>query len=136
MTRTDRSGHGIGWNWESIRGTHFDAPHHWITGRDYADGYTDTLPVQRLVAPVNVLDFAKECNENSDYHIKAWEDIHGTIKAGEWVVMRSDWDKRSHDQDLFINANETGPHSPGPTAETIEFPDQGNRWMEQPMHRN
>jgi len=129
ISEYDKNGPFWAWNWLELgehSGTHFDAPHHWITGRDYADGYTDTLPVQRLVAPVNVLDFVKECNENSDFlltldHIKAWEDIHGTIKAGEWVVMRSDWDKRSHDQDLFINANETGPHSPGPTAETIEY---------------
>jgi hypothetical protein len=81
-------------------GTHFDAPHHWITGKDYADGYTDTLPVQRLVAPVNVLDFSKECGANPDFlltidHVKAWEAKHGAINAGEWVVLRSDWDKRA-----------------------------------------
>ncbi len=37
------------------------------------------------------------------------------------MVLRSDWDKRTHDQDLFINSNETGPHTPGPTAEAIEY---------------
>ena len=49
-------------------------------------------------------------------HVKAWEAAHGEIKAGEWVVLRSDWDKRSHDEALFLNANETGPHSPGEIA--------------------
>ncbi len=84
------------------------------------------MPVQRLVAPVSVLDFAEECNENPDVlltidHVKAWEDKHGTIRAGEWAILRSVWDKRSHDQDLFINANETGPHTPGPRAKPIEY---------------
>jgi Putative cyclase len=48
---------GPGWYWNNFAcgehtGTHFDAPAHWVTGKDYADGFTDTLPVQRFVAPV------------------------------------------------------------------------------------
>jgi kynurenine formamidase len=35
--------------------------------------------------------------------------------------MRTDWDKRSHNQDLFLNADETGPHSPGPTVDCLEY---------------
>src|SRR5262245_52950422 len=47
---------GPAWYWNNLSlgehtGTHFDAPVHWVTGRDYADGFTDTIPVQRLVAP-------------------------------------------------------------------------------------
>ena len=30
-------------------------------------------------------------------------------------------DKRSHNQDLFLNADETGPHSPGPTVDCLEY---------------
>ena len=38
---------GPGWYWNNIScgehtGTHFDAPAHWVTGKDYADGFTDT----------------------------------------------------------------------------------------------
>lgn len=129
ISEYDKDGPFWAWNWLELgehSGTHFDAPHHWITGKDYSDGYTDTLPVQRLVAPVNVLDFAKDCAANPDFlltidHVKAWEATHGEIKAGEWVVLRSDWDKRAHDEALFLNANETGPHTPGPTAEVIEY---------------
>ena len=124
ISEYDKDGPFWAWNWLKVgehSGTHFDAPHHWITGKDYADGYTDTLPVQRLVAPVNVLDFAKDCGENPDFlltidHVKAWEAKHGAINAGEWVVLRSDWDKRAHDEALFLNADATGPHTPGPTA--------------------
>ena len=36
-------------------------------------------------------------------------------------MLRSDWDKRGHDEALFLNANETGPHTPGPTAEVMAY---------------
>ena len=61
ISEYDKDGPFWAWNWLELgehSGTHFDAPHHWITGKDYADGYTDTLDVQRLVAPVNVLGTA------------------------------------------------------------------------------
>ena len=35
--------------------------------------------------------------------MKAWEAQHVDINPGEWVVMRTDWDKRSHDEELFLN---------------------------------
>ena len=129
ISEYDQDGPFWAWNWLKVgehSGTHFDAPHHWITGKDYADGYTDTLPVQRLVAPVNVIDCSRECAANPDFlltvkHVQDWESRNGPINAGEWVVLRSDWDKRSHDEALFLNADDTGPHTPGPTAEVIEY---------------
>ncbi|MCB4457081.1 cyclase family protein [Leisingera sp. McT4-56] len=129
ISEYDEDGPFFAWNWMVLgehSGTHFDAPHHWITGKDHSDGYTDTLDVQRLVAPVNVIDCSKESSENPDFlltagHIKAWEAEHGDIDAGEWVVMRTDWDKRAHDEDAFLNADETGPHSPGPTPDAVEY---------------
>ncbi len=30
--------------------------------------------------------------------------------------MRTDWDTRADDEDAFLNADENGPHSPGPTV--------------------
>ena len=129
ISEYDNDGPSFAWNWMVLgehSGTHFDAPHHWITGKDYEDGYTDKLDVQRLVAPINVIDCSKESAENEDFlltadHVKAWEDEHGEIKAGEWVVMRSDWDSRVDDEGKFLNADETGPHSPGPTPDCIEY---------------
>ncbi|MBS3650499.1 cyclase family protein [Pseudaminobacter sp. 19-2017] len=129
ISNYDKNGPFWAWNWLKLgehSGTHFDAPIHWITGKDYPDGATDTLPVGKLVAPVNVIDCSRESDENHDFlltvdHIKAWEDKHGAIKAGEWVVMRTDWYKRNHSEAEFLNANETGPHTPGPTAEAIQY---------------
>lgn len=129
ISEYDQDGPFWAWNWLKLgehSGTHFDAPHHWITGKDYADGYTDTLDVQRLVAPVNVIDCSRESAEDPDFlltpeYVEDWEAKHGEIKAGEWVVMRTDWDRRAHEEALFLNADESGPHSPGPTPECVEF---------------
>lgn len=129
ISEYDNDGPFWAWNWLKIgehSGTHFDAPHHWITGKDFSDGYTDTIPPQNFVAPVNVIDCSKEATENPDFlltadHVKAWEAEHGEIGEGEWVVMRTDWDKRSHSEDEFLNMDENGPHSPGPTVDCIEY---------------
>ncbi|MFW8635486.1 cyclase family protein [Cribrihabitans pelagius] len=129
ISEYDADGPFFAWNWLKLgehSGTHFDAPRHWITGKDYEDGYTDTLDVQRLVAPVNVIDCSKESAENADFLltadlIKAWEAEHGEIGKGEWVAMRTDWDKRAEDEALFLNADAEGPHSPGPTPDAVEY---------------
>lgn len=123
ISEYDNDGPFFAWNWMVLgehSGTHFDAPHHWVTGKDYEDGYTDKLDVQRLVAPVNVIDCSQQSAENEDFlltaeGVKDWEARHGEIGAGEWVVMRTDWDKRAHDEAKFLNADASGPHSPGPT---------------------
>lgn len=117
------------WNWLKLgehSGTHFDAPHHWITGRDYADGATDTIDPKAFVAPVNVIDCAKEAAADADFlltaaGVQAWEAEHGEIKAGEWVVMRTDWDKFNSDEAAYLNADENGPHTPGPSVDCIEY---------------
>lgn len=129
ISEYDDDGPFWAWNWLKIgehSGTHFDAPHHWITGKDYADGYTDKIPPQNFIAPVNVIDCSSEVAENPDFlltadHVKVWEAEHGAIGEGEWVVMRTDWDKRAHSEAEFLNMDENGPHSPGPTVDCIEY---------------
>jgi len=88
------------------------------------------MDMQRSIAPVNVIDCSAETMENPDFlltpeHVKAWEADHGDINPGEWVVMRTDWDKRSHDEALFLNddpdPHEDGSHSPGPSPECIDY---------------
>jgi kynurenine formamidase len=121
---------GPAWYWNNISmgehtGTHFDAPAHWVTGKDFSDGYTDTIPAQRLVAPAVVIDCSKEAASDERFtltpeHIKAWEEQHGRIPEGAWVLMRTDWSKRT-DALRFLNMKEDGPHSPGPSPEAIRF---------------
>ena len=47
---------GPGWYWNNVSfgehsGTHFDAPIHWISGRDLPNNSVDTLPVADFIAP-------------------------------------------------------------------------------------
>ena len=119
---------GPAWYWNNISmgehtGTHFDAPIHWVTGREYPDGATDTLPPARFVAPACVIDCTDAVLADEGFvleptHIEAWEAEHGRIPAGAWVLMRTGWSRRS-DAAAFLNATEAGPRSPGPSAAAI-----------------
>jgi kynurenine formamidase len=112
---------GPAWYWNDITtgehtGTHFDAPVHWITGRDRED--VSQVPVTSLLAPAAVLDFSEQAAADPDFllepaHIKQWESRHGLLPAGGWLLYRTGWDARSDSQQAFLNANETGPHTPG-----------------------
>jgi kynurenine formamidase len=121
---------GPAWNWSNISmgehtGTHFDAPIHWITGKDFADGATDSISPQRFVAPAAVIDCSKEVKKDEKFlltpkHIMAWEKKHGKIEKGSWVLMRTDWSKRK-DAASFLNMKEDGPHTPGPSTDAIRY---------------
>lgn len=121
---------GPGWYWNTIRlgehtGTHFDAPIHWVTGKDLPDNACDTIPAGRFVGPACVLDFSRESAENPDFllmpkHVEGWESRHGRIPAGAWALFRTDWSKRT-DPAAFFNADENGPHTPGPHQSAVEL---------------
>ncbi|MGA9867315.1 MAG: cyclase family protein [Acetobacteraceae bacterium] len=121
---------GPAWAWSNLSfgehtGTHFDAPVHWITGKDLPDNTLDTIPPRRFVAPANVIDCTGDCDADPDFlltpgRIQAWEAAHGRIGAGSWVLLRSGWSRRL-DAASFLNAGATGPHSPGPSPEAVAF---------------
>ena len=120
---------GPGWYWNTITmgehtGTHFDAPIHWVTGKDLPQNTTDTIPVGRLVGPACVIDVSTECAANNDFLLTpdlltAWEGTHGRVPKGAWVLLRTDWSKRTGA--AFINADASGPHTPGFHQRTSEF---------------
>jgi kynurenine formamidase len=121
---------GPAWYWNNIScgehtGTHFDAPAHWITGKDYADGYTDTIPAQRFVAQACVIDCSQQAAADENFvlepeHIAAWEERHGRIPVGAWALMRTDWSKRTEPA-AFLNIKDDGPHVPGPSATAVRL---------------
>jgi kynurenine formamidase len=112
---------GPAWYWNNITtgehtGTHLDAPIHWITGRDGAD--VSQLPARRLIAPAAVLDFAAETAKNPDFllevkHVLAWQERHGPLPKGGWLLYRTGWSARANDEDSFLN----GGHTPGISPE-------------------
>jgi kynurenine formamidase len=112
---------GPAWYWNNFRtgehtGTHFDAPVHWVTGRDKGD--VASVPTTRLVAPAAVLDCSDRVAEDPDFllqieDIKRWESEHGPLPEGGWLLVRTGWDTRSHSQEEYLNADESGPHTPG-----------------------
>jgi kynurenine formamidase len=120
---------GPGWYWNNITvgehtGTHFDAPVHWVTGRDLPNNTTDTLKPETLVAPACVIDCSAEAANNGDYlltapTIEAWEARHGRIEAGHWVLFRTDWSKRSGA--AYANVLADGAHTPGPDAAAVRL---------------
>jgi kynurenine formamidase len=120
---------GPAWYWNNITtgehtGTHFDAPVHWITGRDGAD--VAQVPVTSLIAPAVVLDFTEQAAKDPDFllepeHIQQWTDEHGPLPAGGWLLYRTGWDARSGSQAEFLNASETGPHTPGVSVECARW---------------
>lgn len=129
ISNYDDDGPFWSWNWLELgehSGTHFDAPHHWITGKDFADGATDSLPVQKLVGPACVIDCSKEVEADEDYlltadGVKAWEKEHGEIEAGSWVLMRTGWYPRNRSEAEFLNVKGDMPASPGPSVDGIEY---------------
>ena len=121
---------GPGWYWNNLSfgehtGTHFDAPVHWITGRDLPNNSTDTLPPAAFVAPACVIDCSAEAARDADFlltadHLRAWEEKNGRIPARAWVLMRTDWSKRT-DPVAYQDFDEAGQHTPGPEASAVRF---------------
>lgn len=115
---------GPGWYWNRIEvgehvGTHFDAPIHWVTGRDKED--LSTIDAARLIGPAIVIDKSAVAGADPDFlltvdHLKEFQSEHGPLPRGGWLLLRTGWDARASDQAAFLNANETGPHTPGPDA--------------------
>ena len=105
-------------------GTHFDAPVHWVTGRDGLD--VSQVPPTQLVARAVVIDKTAECAADPDFlldvdDVRAWEADHAPLPDGGWLLYRSGWDDRASDQQRFLNADDTGPHTPGLSVECARW---------------
>ena len=121
---------GPAWYWNNFScgehtGTHFDAPIHWISGRDLPNNATDTIPVQELIGAACVIDCSREAAADHDFlltvdFVRCWERHHGRIPGRSWVLMRTDWSKR-RDPVEYQNLDETGQHTPGPDAAVVRF---------------
>ena len=122
---------GPGWYWNNFScgehtGTHFDAPAHWITGKDHPSNTVDTIACKNFVAPAAVVDASGEVASDPDWlltveFLEEWEASNGRIQAGAWLVFRTDWSNRISDPSSFLNLQEDGAHTPGPTQDAVEW---------------
>jgi len=120
---------GPAWYWNTIHtgehtGTHLDAPVHWITAKNGQD--VSQIPPQRLIAPAAVVDVSDRVAADPDFlldvaDLRRWEAANGSLPEGGWLLLRTGWDARSGDQEAFLNADETGPHTPGISVEAAKW---------------
>jgi len=123
-------GSGPAWYWNNISmnehtGTHFDAPAHWITGKDIPNGTVDAISPKDFFAPAVVVDICAESAADEDFivtrsFLEAWEQANGPIPPRHWVLLRSDWSKRVGTLS-YLNLRDDGAHSPGPDADAMRF---------------
>ena len=118
---------GPGWYWNNFpgehTGTHFDAPVHWISGRDHPANSVDTIAPEHFIAPAVVLDASAEVAQNEDWlltveFIQDWERRHAASRrapAAQRLVARA------QDPAAFLNLREDGAHTPGPTQEAVQW---------------
>jgi len=121
---------GPAWYWNNFScgehtGTHFDAPVHWVSGKDLPQNSVDTIPAGNFIGPACVLDCSKEARKDADFlltkkFIQSWEKKHGKIEPRSWVLMRTDWSKRT-DPAAYQNYDETGQHTPGPDVDAVKY---------------
>ncbi|GHC98369.1 cyclase family protein [Novosphingobium pokkalii] len=121
---------GPAWYWNRITmnehtGTHFDAPAHWITGRDVPHGTVDAVAPRDFIHPAVVIDISAEAAENADFvvtraFLEDWEARHGAIPKRHWILLRSDWSRRVGTL-AYLNLQDDGAHSPGPDADAMRF---------------
>jgi len=105
-------------------GTHFDAPVHWITGRDRED--VSQIPPERLIGPAVVIDRTKEVAANRNYlltvaDVRGFEREHGPLPKGGWLLFRTGWSSRYWDSSAFLESDEHGTHWPGIDSECARF---------------
>ncbi|HEY1363531.1 MAG TPA: cyclase family protein [Xanthobacteraceae bacterium] len=127
LSRYDERGPAWYWNNFSMgehTGTHFDAPIHWISGKDLPNNSVDTIEPRKFIAPAAVVDCSKQCAVDPDFvltiaFIEAWEAQHGRIAAGSWVLLRTDWSKKPYAG--YAGLTDDGAHTPGPDPAAVKW---------------
>ena len=120
---------GPAWYWNAFStgehtGTHFDAPIHWISGKELPDNSVDRIPPHKFIGPACVIDAVAKVAADPDFlltpeAVKDWEREHGKIPVGAWVLLRTGWSKRTGAD--YINLKDDGLHTPGWSKECSRF---------------
>src|SRR5262245_20490285 len=107
-------------------GTHLDAPFHF----DEHGVSVERIPLNRLVAPVVVLDVSSQAAADPDYRLSvtdvtAFEAASGPIAAGTIVLLRTGWSARWGDRKAYFGSDTPNDasklHFPGFGAEAARL---------------
>jgi kynurenine formamidase len=104
-------------------GTHIDAPAHFASGA----WTVDAIPLNRLVAPLVVLDISEQAKHNADYQVDVqdvldWERNYGVIPTGAVVFAHTGWGSRWSSPEDYRNIDANGVlHFPGYSVEAAGF---------------
>ena len=76
-----------------------------------------------------MIDKSAEAAADPDYvltvdEVRVFESEHGALPDGGWLLLRTGWDARAHDQEEFLNASSGMPRTPGVDPECA-------RWLAQ-----
>lgn len=117
ISRFDEKGSYVYWNniaMSEHTGTHFDAPAHWISGKELAD--VSQVPVQDLVGPAVVIDMSGKIDSPNflleRHHVEAFCQQYGPLPENGWLLFRCGWDARDGDIEHFLNNGNTPGISP------------------------
>ncbi|MFE0019536.1 cyclase family protein [Amycolatopsis sp. NPDC059021] len=104
ISRYDEAGPAFYWN--NLRlsehtGTHFDAPAHWLSGKDLDD--VASVPPGRLAGPAAVLDFTAQVAADPDFllqreDVEDWMEEHGPLPEHGWLLYRTGWAERAPEE--------------------------------------
>ena len=128
ISKYDDKGPAWYWNWIEVGehvGTHFDAPCHWITGKDRA--CVDQIAARDFIGAAAVVDVRADVAKNPDFvatrdTILGWEQKHGPVPKHAWVILRTGWGARANDAKTFMNVGADGaPHYPGFGKDSATF---------------
>ena len=107
-------------------GTHIDAPIHFSEGKQGAAA----IPIERLIAPVAVIDISAKCENDPDYllsvaDIEAGESTNGKIEPGMIVLVRAGWGRFWPDKKTYLGTDVpkdfANLHFPGVSPEAAEL---------------
>lgn len=127
LSKYDETGPVCYWNDLTLGehcGTHFDAPNHWVSGKE--NDSVDKIPAKNLIGEARVINIKDKCKENTDYcltveDIKEYEAKYGEIPKHSWVLLYTGWAEHINSE-KFFNIDEEGlSHTPGFTPEASRF---------------
>src|SRR5262249_7961507 len=84
----------------------------------------------QLIGPACLIDKTKETDADAGYllttgDLEAWQQEHGEIPERAWVLFKTGWGSRAHDETAFLNAGPKGPVTPAPDVEA-------SKWLARP----